>query len=85
MGMVKSHKNWGKNDDNDEDIQTLMIVKVTLTYNLVNGIGPVPRNAKPNGALVGQGIILYYLKALPLLVIKSFKQCERSRSKESDC
>ncbi len=69
MVIVKSHKDWCKNDDNDEDIHTVMSVKVILTYNLVNGTGPVHRNAKPNGALVGQGIILYYLKALPFLVV----------------
>lgn len=64
MVMVKHHEDWGKKDDSDEDIQTKtsVIVKHTLTDNLVNGIGP----------LVEKGII-YYLKPLPLCVIKSVK------------
>lgn len=73
MVMIKHHEDWGKKDDSDEDIQTMtsVIVKLTLTDNLVNGIGP----------LVEQGIILYYIRPLPLCVIKCVKQCERSRSK----
>lgn len=37
MVMVKHHKDGGKNDGSDEDIQTMtsVIVKLTLTDNLV--------------------------------------------------